>query len=62
MHFVSLKLNISISMDNFIKILNSVYYIVYYLIIQIYIFLIIVKAFLNFITIYKLFLRNMKYN
>lgn len=62
MHFVSLKLNISISMDNFIKILNSVYYIVYYLIMQIYIFLIIVKASLNFTTIYKLFLRNMKYN
>ena len=40
MHFVSLKLNISISMDNFIKILNSVHYIVYYLIMQIYIFLI----------------------
>ena len=55
MHFVSLKLNISISMDNFIKILNSVHYIVYYLIMQIYIFLIIVKAFLNFTTIYKLF-------
>ena len=62
MHFVSLKLNISISMDNFIKILNSVHYIVYYLIMQIYIFLIIVKAFLNFTTIYKLFLRNIKYN
>ena len=62
MHFVSLKLNISISMDNFIKILNSVHYIVYYLIMQIYIFLIIVKAFLNFTIIYKLFLRNMKYN
>ena len=62
MHFVSLKLNISISMDNFIKILNSVHYIVYYLIMQIYIFLIIVKAFLNFTTIYKLFLRKMKYN
>ena len=62
MHFVSLKLNISISMDNFIKILNSVYYIVYYLIMQIYIFLIIVKASLNFTTIYKLFLKNMKYN
>ena len=62
MHFVSLKLNISISMDNFIKILNSVHYIVYYLIMQIYIFLIIVKAFLNFTNIYKLFLRNMKYD